>query len=43
VFRKHFLTERVLKYWSRFPRELVDAPSLLAFERHLGSALNNML
>ncbi|KAK4828385.1 hypothetical protein QYF61_026123 [Mycteria americana] len=27
--RKHFFTERVVKHWNRFPREVVDAPSLL--------------
>jgi len=41
--RKHFFTERVVKHWNRLPREVVDAPSLSAFKRHLDTALNNML
>ncbi|KAK4829762.1 hypothetical protein QYF61_006486 [Mycteria americana] len=41
--RKHFFTERVVKHWNRLPREVVDAPSLSVFERHLDNALNNML
>ena len=40
--RKHFFTERVVKHWNRLPREVVNAPSLLVFKRHLGKALNNM-
>ena len=41
--RKHFFTEGVVKYWTRFPRDMTDAPSLSLFERHLDNALNNML
>ena len=41
--RKHFLTERVVGHWIRLPREVVDAPSLSLFKRHLGNALNNPL
>ena len=41
--RKHFFTERVVKHWNRLPREVVDAPSLAVFQRHLDNALNNML
>ena len=41
--RKHFFTERVVKHWNRLPREVVDAPSLSVFKRHLDNALNNML
>lgn len=39
--RKHFFTERVGKCWNRLPREVVDAPSLIVFEKLLDNALNN--
>ena len=41
--RKHFFPERVVKPWKRLPREVVDAPSLAVFKRHLDNFLNNML
>lgn len=41
--RKHFFIERVVKHWNRLPREVVDAPSLSVFKRHLDNALNNRL
>ena len=41
-FRKHFFTTRVAKHWNRLPREVVNAPSLSVFKRHLDNALNNM-
>ena len=41
--RKHFFTKRVLKHCNRLPREVVGAPCLSAFQRHLDNALNNML
>ena len=41
--RKHFFTERVVKPWNRLPGEMVDAPCLSVFKRHLDNALNNML
>jgi len=41
--RKHLFTEMVLKHWSRLPREVVNAPSLSVFERHLDNVFNNML
>jgi len=41
--RKHFFTERVVRHWKRLPREVVDAPCLSMFKRHLDHALNNML
>ncbi|KAK4826838.1 hypothetical protein QYF61_011646 [Mycteria americana] len=41
--RKHFFTKRVVKPWNRLPREVVNAPSVSVFKRHLDNALNNML
>ncbi|KAK4826671.1 hypothetical protein QYF61_010680 [Mycteria americana] len=39
--RKHLFTERLVKHWNRLPREVVDAPCLSVFERHLDNALKN--
>lgn len=39
----HFFTERVVTHWKRLPREVVNVPSLSAFQRNLGSALKTML
>ncbi|KFP04369.1 hypothetical protein N300_13488, partial [Calypte anna] len=33
--RKHFFTKRLVKDCNRLPREVVDAPSLSVFKRHL--------
>ena len=33
--RKKFFTVRVVRYWNRFPREAVDAPSLAVFKARL--------
>ena len=41
--RMHLFTERVVKHCNRLPREVIDAPNLSVFERHLDNALNNML
>jgi len=40
---KHFFTERVVKHWNRLPREVVDAPSMSVFKRHLDNVFNIML
>ena len=38
-FRKHFFTEKMVKHWNRLPREVIDAPCLSVFKRHLENAL----
>ena len=40
---KHFFTERVVKHWNWPSREVVSAPRLSVFERHLDKAFNNMI
>ena len=42
IMRK-FFTQRVVRHWSRLPREIVDAPSLEAFKARLDSALGSLL
>jgi len=37
--RKILFTMRVVKHWSRLPREFVDAPSLVTFKAKLDGAL----
>ncbi|GAB0188349.1 mitochondrial enolase superfamily member 1 [Grus japonensis] len=41
--RKRFFTERVVGHWNRLPREVVTAPSLTEFKKHLDNALSHML
>ncbi|KFQ92195.1 hypothetical protein Y956_00149, partial [Nipponia nippon] len=41
--RKKFFTVRVVRHWSRLPREAVDAPSLAVFEARLDGALSNLV
>ena len=38
--RKKFFTVRVVKHWNRFPRGVVDAPSLETFKARLDRALS---
>jgi len=37
------VTMRVVRYWHRFPREDVDAPSLKVFKAGLNGALSNLV
>ncbi|KFV11929.1 hypothetical protein N340_10668, partial [Tauraco erythrolophus] len=41
--RKTFFTQRVVRYWNRLPREVVDAPSLEVFKARLDEALGNLV
>ncbi|KFR05861.1 hypothetical protein Y956_12499, partial [Nipponia nippon] len=41
--RKKFFTTRVVRHWSRLPREVVDAPSLEVFKARLDGALSNLI
>ncbi|PKU28103.1 hypothetical protein llap_21592 [Limosa lapponica baueri] len=41
--RKKFFTVRVVRHWNRFPREVVDAPSLEIFKMRLDGALSNVV
>ncbi|KFQ51956.1 hypothetical protein N334_08824, partial [Pelecanus crispus] len=41
--RKIFFTVRVVKHWTRLPREVVDAPSLETFMVRLDGALSNLM
>ena len=41
--RGKFFTERVVRYWNRLPREVVDAPSLEVFKARLDGALGSLV
>ncbi|GAB0204328.1 mitochondrial enolase superfamily member 1 [Grus japonensis] len=43
AIRKRFFTKRVVGHWNRLPREVVTAPSLTEFKKHLDNALGHML
>ncbi|GAB0188515.1 hypothetical protein GRJ2_001316800 [Grus japonensis] len=41
--RKKFFTVRVVRHWTRLPREVVEAPSLQVFKTRLDGALGNLV
>ncbi|KFM12186.1 hypothetical protein AS27_05987, partial [Aptenodytes forsteri] len=41
--RKNFCTERVVKHWTRLPREVVESPSLEVFKRRVDEALRDVV
>ncbi|KFQ99816.1 hypothetical protein Y956_00541, partial [Nipponia nippon] len=41
--RKKFFTMRVVRYWNRLPREVVDASSVEALKARLDGALSNLV
>ena len=41
--RKKFFTVRVVRYWNRLPREVVEAPSLDMFKARLHEALGKLV
>jgi len=41
--RKNFFTERVLKYWNRLSRAVVESPSLEVFKKLVDIALRDMV
>jgi len=41
--RKKFFTQRVVTYWNRLCKEVVDAPSLEAFKARLDVALSSLV
>ncbi|KFV64673.1 hypothetical protein N307_01674, partial [Dryobates pubescens] len=41
--RRKFFTMRVVKYWNRLPRDVVEAPSLKTFKTRLDVALGSLI
>jgi len=41
--RKKFFTMRVVRHWNRFPREVVDVPTLKVFKARLEDSLSNLV
>jgi len=42
-FRKNFFTERVVRHWTRLPREAVESPSMRVFRKHVDVALRDIV
>jgi len=41
--RKKFFTVRGVRHWNRFPREVMDVPSLAVFKARLDGALSHLV
>ncbi|KGL80814.1 hypothetical protein N309_15313, partial [Tinamus guttatus] len=41
--RKKFYMERVVKHWSRLPREVVTSPALAVFKKSVDEVLKGMV
>jgi len=41
--RKNVFTERVVRHWTRLPRELVESPSLEGFKKRVDVALQDLV
>lgn len=43
VIRKHFFTLKMVRHWSRLPREAVESPSLETFKTQLDVTMGSLL
>jgi len=41
--RKNFFTERVVRHWTRLPREVIESPPLEVFKKHIDMALQDVV